>query len=195
MLLKVPRGKASPADKEQLNAWWRWFFSGNRNSHRAQALYDDIQVEVVGDTLDQMTSDTLTNQAREDVCAALGVPHSLISADAANYATSQQDTLNFYQQTVLPQADLISEVITDQVLPPGYEFVFDPSQLEVFQQHELAKAQSITALVREPTLTVDEGRDMMGREPLGGVSDQMQEAQATLKSIQARLEELALWTA
>lgn len=166
MIVKVPTG-ASEAQREQVNAWWRRFFGGVRNSHRAKALDERISVEVVGDTLDQMASDTLTTQAREDVCAALGVPHSILSADAANYATSQQDTLNFYQQTIIPSATLIAETINEQIMPDGYELRFDPAQLEVFQQHEVSKAQSLQTLVGGvPILTVDEARAMLGYEPL-----------------------------
>jgi hypothetical protein len=203
MIVKVPSG-ASEAQREQVDAWWRRFFGGVKNSHRAKALDERISAEVVGDSLDQMASDELTTQAREDVCAALGVPHSMISADAANYATSQQDTLNFYQQTVLPSATLIAETINDQILPDGYELRFDPSQLEVFQQHEVSKAQSLQSLVGgKPILTVDEARAMLGHEPLSAPepepeplpeeADNGDDLEA-LRSIKARLDDLAFWS-
>ena len=201
MIIRAPSG-TSEALREQVNSWWRRFFSGVRNSHRARVLDDKFSVEVVGDTLDDMASEELTTQAREDVCAALGVPHSLISADAANYATAEQDTLNFYQQTVVPSASMIAETINDQILMPrGYYLEFDPAQLEVYQQHEVSKAQALSQLVGKPILTVDEAREMLGYEPLSAPEPEPApkpepegDDMEMLKSISARLDDLALWT-
>jgi HK97 family phage portal protein len=202
MMLKIPP-KTSKAEKEQVEAWWRRFFSGVWNSHRAKAITNTVEVETVGDSLDEMASEELTTIAREDVCAAMGVPHSLISADAANYATSQQDALNFYQQTVLPSATLIAEIINDQIMPDGYELVFHPEQLEVFQQHEVSKAQALSTLTGQPILTVDEARAMLGYEPLGAAEPEPAvddteldngDDMEVLEAIKARLDDLAFWT-
>jgi len=202
LLIKVPQG-ASQGLREQVDSWFYRFMNGVRNSFRAKALDERVTVDTIGDSPDDIASDVLTTQAREDVCAAMGVPHSLLSADAANYATSQQDTLNFYQQTIIPSAALIAETITDQILPNGVYMEFDPSQLEVFQQHEVSKAQAISQLVGQPVLTIDEAREMLGYEPLGGTQPSPDSAPAEqdngkdvemLKCINRRLDELAFWT-
>jgi phage portal protein BeeE len=129
------------------------------------------------------------------VCAALGVPHSLISADAANYATSQQDSLNFYQQTVVPQALLIEEVLNDQIFADaGLRWQFHPEQLEVFQAAEMQKAQAVARLVGRPIMTVDEGRAWMGLAPLHAHDEEMQAGKEVMPGSETikRLEMLGL---
>jgi hypothetical protein len=45
-------------------------------------------------------------------------------------------------------------------------FEFQPQKLEVFQASELQKAQAVAEVVGKPVLLVDEGRELLGYEPL-----------------------------
>jgi HK97 family phage portal protein len=165
-LLSV-EGNPSRAELDRLESWWRRLVSGVRRAWETIAIRSTVKPVVIGDGLKDTVNEVLTQQRREDVCAALGVPHSLISADAANYATSQQDTLNFYQQTVVPQSLLIEEAVNEQVMEPaGLRLQFHPERLEVFQAAEMQKAAAVARLVGQPVLTVDEARQMLGYGPL-----------------------------
>jgi hypothetical protein len=126
-----------------------------------------MQPVVIGEGIKELADETLTTHQREDISAALGVPHSLMSADAANYATSQQDTLNFYQTTVIPQALLIQETVNQQFFKRiGLELKFKPEMMEVFQRNEVEKAQSVVPLVQSGIFQVDEARAQFGYDPL-----------------------------
>jgi phage portal protein BeeE len=166
-LLSV-EGNPSRAELDRLEAWWRRLVQGVRRAWESIAIRSTVKPVVIGDGLNDTVSEELTRQRREDVCAALGVPHSLLSADAANYATSQQDTLNFYQQTVIPQCLLIEEAINEQLIAPlGLRWRCLPERLEVFQAAEMQKASAVAQLVGQPVMTVDEGRALLGLSPLG----------------------------
>ncbi len=92
---------------------------------------------------------------------------TLLTASAANYATSLADRLNFYDTTVVPQTLLIGEALNSQWLAAlGLRLRFAPQRLEIYQAAEVQKAQQIAALVGAPVLTVDEARALLGYAPL-----------------------------
>jgi hypothetical protein len=170
-LLSV-EGNPSRAELDRLEQWWKRLATGVRRAWESIAIRSTVKPVVIGDGLKDTVDEVLTRQRREDVCAALGVPHSLISADAANYATSQQDTLNFYQQTVVPQSLLIEEALNEQLMEPeGLRWQFQPERLEVFQAAEMQKAAAVAKLVGAPIMTVNEGRAWMGLPPLEDAED------------------------
>lgn len=161
--LLTVEGNPPAAELERLQSWWRRLVSGMRNAWESVAVRSTVKPVTIGDGLGDIQNRELTTQAREDVCAALGVPHSLLSADAASYATSQSDRLNFYDQTVVPQTQLIEEVINEQYLSRiGLRMVFEPGKLEVYQKAEVEKARSLVALVKGGLMTVEEAREWLG---------------------------------
>ncbi|NJK82268.1 MAG: phage portal protein [Chloroflexaceae bacterium] len=157
----------SRADLDRLELWWRRLVSGVRRAWESVAIRSSVKPVVVGDGLEALANERLTTQLRQDIAAALGIPETLLSASAANYATSLSDRLNFYETTIVPQAQLISEALNEQLFGPlGLHFAFLPEQLEVYQEAEVRKARQIVALVGRPILTVNEGRALLGYAPL-----------------------------
>lgn len=164
--LLTVEGNPPKQELERLESWWRRMLSGVRSSWQSVAIRSTVKPVIIGDGLGDMQNRELTVQQREHVCAAMGVPHSLLSADAANYATAQSDKLTFLHQTVIPVAQLIEEVMNEQLfVGKGLQFRFHPEQLEEMQQHEVAKAKSLVALVECGIVTVDEARSMLGYKP------------------------------
>jgi phage portal protein BeeE len=89
----------------------------------------------------------------------------LLSASAANYATSINDKITFLNQTVLPEAALIEETLNEQLFGPlGLVFAFEPDRLEEFQQHEVEKTKSLVPLVEAGIMTKAEARKWLGLE-------------------------------
>jgi phage portal protein BeeE len=127
-----------------------------------------LSAQEVGSDLSDLHSDVITRDAREAIASSLGVPHSLVMSNAANYATAKSDQLAFMANTVVPQARLLAHAINHQLLMPlGYHLQFEPHKTEVMQQSELEKAQAIALVVGGPVLSVDEGRELLGYEPMG----------------------------
>jgi hypothetical protein len=55
--------------------------------------------------MESLTNSELTTERRQSIATALGVPHSIVAADAANFATAQQDEINFLNNCIIPKAD------------------------------------------------------------------------------------------
>ena len=104
---------------------------------------DSTQATVIGEGLSELTNNDLTKERREDIATALGVPHSLLFSNAATFATARQDTANFMQQTIIPEAQSIQQVLNAQLFKPmGYTFEFRPEELQSFQEEEVQRAQA-----------------------------------------------------
>lgn len=165
-ILKVPKGLPA-TEKEKLESWWKRLIGGSKNSGQAVAISADVVIDTIGDALKDTVNKDLTIEQREDIATALGVPHSLVASNAANFATAEQDSLNFYNLTILPQCELIAEAINEQLFKQlNIKLVFKPQKLEVMQSAEVRKAVSIMQLVGKPVLTIDEGRALMGYDPI-----------------------------
>jgi hypothetical protein len=159
-------GNPPKTEVERLESWTRRLWAGVRNAFQIQGVRSEIKTTVVGDGLEHIQNREITIQQHQHICAAMGVPHSLLSADAANYATSQSDKLTFLNQTVIPSAVLIAEILNEQLFSGlGLRFEFLPNQLEEFQQNEVSKTQNLVPLVESGIMTIDEARAFLGLQP------------------------------
>ena len=171
-LLKV-KGNPAKAEKEKLETWWKKTLSGVQNAFRAAAVSADVEPMVIGDSLSDTIDVTLNEQKIMDVLTAMEVPASLVLANAANYATAQQDALNFYAQTVIPDVELFRDTLNDQWYgAQGLELVIMPERLEVYQQSELEKASALNQLTGQPILTLTEARQRLELEPIEEDADE-----------------------
>ena len=148
-LLTVP-GTTQPAERERLEQWWNRFFGGISKAFTQKVINADAVVPVVvGEGIQELSNTALTAEKREDIATAMGVQHSLVLSNAANYATSQQDELNFYNQTIVPDAQQIEWQINEQLFDGmGYRFNFAPDELSIFQEDEEQRSASLLNLVQ-----------------------------------------------
>lgn len=141
-------GNPLPAERERIKSWWRRFMAGVKNAFTAEVVAASVKPVVVGDGIGELANTALTAEKREDIATAMGVPHSLVLSNAANYATSQQDELNFYNLTIVPEARLIERQINRQLFEPlGLRFQFRPEELSVYQEDETQRAQAFSLYV------------------------------------------------
>ena len=141
-------GNPLPAERERIKSWWRRFMAGVKNAFTAEVVAASVKPVVVGDGIGELANTALTAEKREDIATAMGVPHSLVLSNAANYATSQQDELNFYNLTIVPEARLIERQINRQLFEPlGLQFQFRPEELSVYQEDETQRAQAFSLYV------------------------------------------------
>ena len=94
----------------------------------------------------------------------------MLFSQAANFATAREDKKQFYEQTIIPEAELIEEVLNEQVFEPsGYQFKFTPQSLDVFQEEEKDRATAFVNYAQfiKPSVTagmlgldLPEGTDM-----------------------------------
>lgn len=166
-LLQVPQS-TQQAERDKLKSWWRQVVAGIANAWQSNVISADVKPIVIGDSLKDTESDSLTTQYRQDIAAAFEVPESVLMAHAANYATANVEHIAFYEETVFPELALILDMINTQWLREQYdcELIAHPEQTEARQDTQVQQATAITELVGQSVLTVDEGRAWLGMEPM-----------------------------
>lgn len=170
----------SEEDRGRLKDAWNRLVGGWKNGGKAEIFNSKVIPHTIGEGLKDMGTTDLTKSERESICAALGIPLSLMMSNAANFATAELDQVGFIKNTVEPSAKHLMRSINDQLfVPAGFRFVFEPKKLEVLQRYELDKAAKVMAVVGGPVLTQDEGRELLGYKPLTASQDAPEDEQDT----------------
>lgn len=183
--LFVTKGIITEPERDRVKDWWKRMTGGLRNAFSTEVINgDQASVMQIGDGIGELGNAALTQEKREAISTAFGVPHSLVMSNAANYATAQQDVLSLYQNTVIPQAKELARQLNRQLFAPmGYWFRFEYGRIEAMQKSELEKAEMVQRLVGGSVLTVNEGRALLGYEPVPGGDE--------LKTLQPQPPQLA----
>lgn len=164
-------------DVQRIESWLSRRMTGIKNAFAAIAIRGGITPQILGQNdLDKLAMVELSTSKREDIATALGVPHSLLFSNAANYATANQDALNWYEMTIIPESKRIEDALNEQLFEPlaGVSFKFKPDQLEMFQQREADKAIKLVTLYKERIISKNEVREQAGYDPIEG-GDEIEE--------------------
>lgn len=169
--LLTVEGNPSRPELDKLEAWWRRFFRGVQKAWESAAIKATVKPVVIGEGVKELSNTDLTNEQREEIATAIGVPATILFSGNARGlgggGVAAQDDRHFYTKTVIPQCALIAECFNEQLFEPlGLTLEFQPEQLEVMQQAELEKAEQVQKAVGKPILTRNEGRDLMGYDPI-----------------------------
>lgn len=141
-------GNPADAEVKKLEAWWKRFFSGVGQAWATAAVRAGVTPVIVGEGLESLSNSELTTESRQSIATALGVPHSIVAADAANFATAQQDELNFLTNCIIPESRLIERTLNRQMFAPiGLRFHFEPERLSAMQEDEEQRATSYATYV------------------------------------------------
>ena len=113
-----------PEDRREFLNWFNKFTTGIKNAFTTRILNaKNMQPVVIGDGIESLANITLTDDKKKDIAAAFGIPFAILFSDAANFATAQQDKLNFLDNTIVPECRFIESVLNAQVFEPlGYKF-------------------------------------------------------------------------
>lgn len=146
--LLTVKGMPEKSEREKLEAWWKNVVAGVKNAFGAKVINADALTPVViGDGLKELENQTLTDDKAKAIAVALGIPLSILFSDAANYATSERDWLNFLDTTIVPACELHEETLNEQVFnPAGYRLRFLPETLDAYQEDENDRAVALTQL-------------------------------------------------
>jgi HK97 family phage portal protein len=141
-------GNPAEAEVKKLEQWWKRFFSGVRSAWATAAVRAGVTPVVVGEGLESLSNSELTIESRQAIATALGVPDSIISANAANFATAQQDEINFLSNCIIPESRLIERTLNRQLFAAtGLRFKFEPERLSAMQEDEEQRASSYATYV------------------------------------------------
>lgn len=183
-ILFTPKA-TSPTDLERLKNWWKKKTRGVENAGEELILQGGdgpkrsgsgqrsggVEVVTIGEGIKDLENVDLTAQQREDMATDLGVNHSLVMSNAANFATANVDVLNFFRFTGKQEARIIQRAANSFLKSElGYTLRFEPSRHEAFQAAELERATGLMELggdraKMEGVYTVDEIREILGKGP------------------------------
>lgn len=176
-------------DREEFLTWWKKFTTGIRNAFTTRILNaKNMTPVVIGEGIKELENVTLTDDKKKDIAAAFGIPFAILFSDAANFATAQQDKLNFLDNTIVPECRFIESVLNAQIFDPlGYKFEFREETLDAYQQDENERAEALKTYT-------DAGFPLLMACDILGVEltdDQRKELVAAEKEKEARAAELA----
>lgn len=183
-------GPITPDEQEKLESWWNSLIAGVKRAFRAVLISSKIKPTTIGSNIKDTVATDLYNQSAQNVAISYGIPLSLMMSNAANYATSLEDHVEFYTETVIPLYERMAEVWNDKAFAPqGLLLECESEQLEVMQQYEIQKAAALVQLTGAPVLTVNEAREIMGYDPLP--DDDMAEVEAPENAPEDDIEDSA----
>jgi HK97 family phage portal protein len=137
-----------PDEAKKVEAWYKRFFSGIKQAWSTATIIGKVEAIVVGEGLESLSNSELTLESRQAIATALGVPDSIISANAANFATAQQDEINFLSNCIIPESRLIERTLNRQLFAAtGLRFKFEPERLSAMQEDEEQRASSYATYV------------------------------------------------
>jgi phage portal protein BeeE len=143
-------GDASGDQRRDLETWWKRVIGGLSNAFSGKVVNADrVTATPIGEGLEEMGNQNLSKEKREDISTALGIPQSILfSTGAVNRAVSQQDDVNFYSKTVIPDARFIERKLNTQLMEPqGVRLKFKPQEMAIFQIDEEARSMALSNLV------------------------------------------------
>ncbi len=139
-------GNPNDTEKERIKSVWARVMKGIANAFGEMVINAaGLTPIVVGEGLEALSDKNLTQEKREAIASALGIPHSILFSGAANYSVSQQDEVNLYKQTIIPDCEFLEEVLNEQLfVPAGYRLNFHPESMDIFQEDETARAAAMS---------------------------------------------------
>jgi len=177
--LLTVKGNPPDQERERIKAWWQRLFSGVKDAWSSAVVNADaVTPVVVGEGLESLEKSDLTRSKREDIATALGIPHTLLMSDAANYATAEADRLSLYDMTIKPECSAIAEVLNEQVFAPlGFRFQFQPEGLDLYKANEEKRSASLASL-RMAGLPLLMAMDILGYELTDQQRAELEQAEA-----------------
>ena len=89
-------GSTPVKERQKLKEWWERITTGIQNAWRTEVASSAVNPVVVGEGLAEIANTQITKDKASDVATDIGVPASLLFANAANFATASTDERNFY---------------------------------------------------------------------------------------------------
>lgn len=107
-----------------------------------------LEVKEIGEGVDSMKDDTLTQSKIADVAMAMGMPLSILLANSANYATAQVEYKTWFDNKLVPDCRFMASALNDQIFTRlGLRFEFRPEMTDPGQEDEVSRAGAYSAYI------------------------------------------------
>ena len=136
---------ASRDTAKEFESWWNRYITGITNAFRTKVMNaESVTPVVVGEGMKELENVSLSQEKREEIALACSIPMSILFADAANYATANQDKRNWYEDKVIPESRFVASILNEQLYEPmGLRLVFHPETLDIMQEDEKERSMAL----------------------------------------------------
>lgn len=159
-------------DAKRTSAQWDKRHSGPQNAGKTAILDSGLTWQALTPVLKDLEMQGVIKDADRAICKAYGVPLTIaLSDDAANFATAKEQKQGLYTETVLPFADVITDVINRQLAPfygGDCMVAVDRDEIEVLQENRVEVTQRTSRGFSAGYVTLNEARDAEGLPELPG---------------------------
>jgi hypothetical protein len=191
MMLSV-KGAPNPDQKTELQKWWKDITGGIKKAFNVFTMNADaVTATTIGDGLEGLQDSALTQEKREDISTALGIPQTILFSTGASGigggGVASEDTTRFYRQTVVPLVKFFCDVLNQQQFKGlDYRLEVREEEMDIFQEDENQRASALSSLA---TAMEDPETFLLSAEILG--YDLSDEVEAKILALIAKKEENA----
>ena len=163
-------GKIKADQRADIESKWNRKFAGVGRSGKVVVTGSDVTYQEIGVTPRDMMFLDGRKWSREEILACYGLPVALVSTEGVNRSNMVEASIGYYKNTIVPRLQLISQTLTRELINTsginGKDMFVVLSQ-DAPQDGELniSKAQ---LLADSSAITVNELRNMLGKQPLDG---------------------------
>ncbi len=183
---------AGPDDIERTRNFFERMTTGIRRAFGVIALRGDVKPSTITPDLNTLDMPNVRNQAVQDIAWAFGIPETMLT-DAANYATAVEHRRSFYEETIVPSAENLADIINTQFLNgTGLSIEVHPEELDIFQEDENQRSVSLLNLV-SAGVPLEAAFDILGFEVSEESMALMRNQEEAPAAIDTMSEDLRKW--
>lgn len=146
-LLKV-NGVPTTEERQKIEHWWDKIIRGATEFLGKVVVADTMEVQTIGEGIDNLNNSTLHDEKLADVAMAAGIPLSLLVANSANYATANIEYRTWFRDSVIPWVHFLEDGMNEQLFDPmGLHIEFRPEITNTGTEEERERAGAYRAYV------------------------------------------------
>ncbi len=164
-------GRMTQPEVEDFYERWEQRYKGPQNRMRPAIVSDGMKAEHLGFSPKDMEYVASMRWTVEDVARVYNVPKAMLhDLERATYANIETQRRVFWEDCIVPRLFWYQERLQEFLVPmfndPLLVTEFDTSKVEALQEDEDKKATRRKIYLDTGTLTINEVREEMGREPV-----------------------------
>ena len=135
------KGMPNATERERIESTWDKIIHGWYKYLGKVFSGDNMQVEQIGEGIDNMKDSSLHQEKLADIAMAAGMPLSLLLANSANYATAKVEYLSWFRNSIVPWCSFMADSLNDVLFDPlGLRLEFRPEMSQEGQEEEVERA-------------------------------------------------------
>lgn len=159
----VYKNKINEKDLKEMYRQWNKRFGGVRNSGNAMVATGELDIKNLGFAPRDLQYQVGREWARQEICAAFGIPKSLVTTDDVNLANSVAGLNQYLKLTIYPKMVKFCEKLNEQLLPK-----YDQNLYVWFEANDVVdpkeKTTSTIQAYQAGILDRNEARESLGYE-------------------------------